>query len=120
MIEVKRLQNLHVLAPDMAASTAFYAQLFGWRPKFSDGDRWTQYEVQGAAFALSGPAEAVPQQSGGVPVFEVASFEGVDAQITAAGGQVLGLRDMGAHGSVLTLRDPGGQALQLFCRAPKG
>lgn len=117
MIEVKRLQTVHVLAPDMDTSAAFYAQVFGWQPKFSDAGRWTQYDVQGTGFALSCSDEGVAQQAGAVPVFEVADFEGVDTLVRAAGGDVTGRRDMGPHGQVLTLRDPGGNAIQLFCRA---
>ena len=50
-------------------------------------------------------------------VFEVNSFEGADERVRDAGGQVLGMRDMGAHGAVMSLRDPEGNIVQLFKRA---
>jgi predicted enzyme related to lactoylglutathione lyase len=40
-------------------------------------------------------------------------------QIAAAGGEVLGTRDMGSHGRTLTFRDPVGNIAQLYERAPK-
>jgi predicted enzyme related to lactoylglutathione lyase len=49
-------------------------------------------------------------------VFEVDDFSAVTDRVTAAGGAVLGTRDMGAHGAVLSLRDPEGNIVQLFKR----
>jgi predicted enzyme related to lactoylglutathione lyase len=50
-------------------------------------------------------------------VFEVEDFAPAQERIAAAGGQVLGVRDMGSHGAVLSLRDPEGNVVQLFKRA---
>jgi predicted enzyme related to lactoylglutathione lyase len=50
-------------------------------------------------------------------VLEVDDFEGAQERIVAAGGQVLGLRDMGGHAAVLSLCDPEGNLVQLFRRA---
>jgi predicted enzyme related to lactoylglutathione lyase len=47
----------------------------------------------------------------------VEDFQGAQERIAAAGGQVLGVRDMGSHGAVLSLRDPEGNLVQLFRRA---
>ena len=56
-------------------------------------------------------------QSGAVPVFEVQEFTDIEALVQQAGGDVLGLREMGSHGRVMTVRDPAGNSIQLFCRA---
>lgn len=117
MIEIVRLQNVYLVAPDMAASTHFYAQCFGLEARFSDANRWTQYGIAGAGFALASAQEAASGATGAVPVFEVANFDGVEASIMAAGGQVGQLRDMGAHGRVLSVLDPAGNVIQLFCRS---
>ncbi len=49
-------------------------------------------------------------------VFEVDDFTDAAERIRAAGGEVLGTRDMGTHGAVLSLRDPEGNIVQLFQR----
>jgi predicted enzyme related to lactoylglutathione lyase len=61
--------------------------------------------------------EAAPATGGLVMVLEVDDFEGAQERIVAAGGQVLGLRDMGGHAAVLSLCDPEGNLVQLFRRA---
>lgn len=115
-MDVQRLQNVYVVAQKPAQLNAFYEQALGLKLKFRDGDRWIQY---GVGLALASPEEAAPAISGAVTVFEVDDFEGAQDRIVAAGGQVLGLRDMGSHGAVLSLRDPEGNIVQLFKRAPK-
>ena len=120
MIDVKRLQNVYVVAQEMPAISRFYEQVFGFPRRFEDSGRWIQYEVQGQGFALACPQEGVPGQQGAVPVFEVADFDGVESSVRAAGGLVDGIRDMGTHGRVMSLRDPAGNALQLFCRGRGG
>jgi len=116
MKTIKRLQNVHVVALDPLALSAFYASVFGLAPKFSDGNRWIQYDIGGSGFALACPGEGIASQAGAVPVLEVSDFEDVAKQVEEAGGTVSGVRDMGSHGRVMTLADPAGNALQLFCR----
>jgi len=113
-MEIKRLQNVYVVAREPGQLHSFYESALGLKLKFRDGDRWIQY---GAGMALACPEEAKPATSGAVMVFEVDDFEGAKERITAAGGEVLGVRDMGAHGAVLSLRDPEGNVVQLFKRA---
>lgn len=113
----KRLQNVFVVAQDAQRMHGFYTQALGLPIKFRDGDRWIQYGLSNANVALASPAEAAPATAGLVMVLEVDSFDGAADRITAAGGQVLGERDMGAHGAVLSLRDPEGNLVQLFRRA---
>ena len=113
-MEVKKLQNVYVVAQQPAKLHAFYESALGLKLKFRDGDDWIQY---GAGLALASLKEAAPATSGMVTVFEVDDFEGAQERITSAGGQVLGTRDMGSHGAVLSLRDPEGNLVQLFKRA---
>lgn len=112
-----RVQNVYVVAREPGALHAFYETALGLALKFRDGDRWLQYGVGNSNVALACAEEAAPATQGLVMVLEVRSFEGAAERITAAGGQVLGLRDMGGHGAVLSLRDPEGNIVQLFRKA---
>lgn len=114
-MDIQRLQNVYLVARQPGALNAFYESALGLKVKFRDGERWIQY---GAGVALASLDEAKPAASGAVPVFEVDDFDGAQERIVAAGGQVLGMRDMGSHGAVLSLRDPEGNVVQLFRRAP--
>ena len=113
----RRVQNVFVVAKQPASLHAFYEGALGLPMKFRDGDRWIQYGVGGTNVALACAEEAAPATGGLVMVLEVDDFEGAAERIGAAGGQVLGLRDMGSHGAVLSLRDPEGNLVQLFRRA---
>ncbi|MGE4244263.1 VOC family protein [Ramlibacter sp.] len=119
MATVQRLQNVFVAAREPGKLGAFYESALGLQPKFRDGERWIQYGAGGSNVAVASLEEAAPVISGLVMVFEVDDFEGMQERVTGAGGEVIGVRDMGSHGSVLSLRDPEGNVVQLFKRAPK-
>jgi predicted enzyme related to lactoylglutathione lyase len=112
----KRLQNVYVVAERPAELHAFYESALGLQVKFRDKDRWIQYAVGNTNVAVACKEEAAPATSGLVMVFEVGDFAGAQERIVGAGGQVLGIRDMGSHGTVLSLRDPEGNVVQLFKR----
>lgn len=112
----KRLQNVYVVADQPARLHAFYESALGLQLKFRDKDRWIQYGVGPAGVALACREEALPATGGVVMVFEVNEFDEVAARVGAAGGEVLGTRDMGSHGTVMSLRDPEGNVVQLFKR----
>ena len=112
----KRLQNVFVVAERPSELHAFYESALGLQLKFRDKDRWIQYTVGNTSVALACREEALPATSGVVMVFEVEDFEATAERVTAAGGEVLGTRDMGAHGAVLSLRDSEGNIVQLFKR----
>lgn len=114
----RRLQNVYVAARHPRQLHDFYTAALGLQLKFNDGDRWFQYGIGNTNVSLACLEEAAPATSGLVMVFEVDDFDGAQERITAAGGQVLGMRDMGSHGAVLSLRDPEGNIVQLFRRAP--
>jgi predicted enzyme related to lactoylglutathione lyase len=113
----KRLQNVYVVAQRPAELHAFYESALGLKLKFRDQDRWIQYGVGNTNVALACAEEAAPAVSGLVMVFEVDDFAPAQERVAGAGGEVLGVRDMGAHGAVLSLRDPEGNVVQLFRRA---
>ncbi|MDR6858408.1 VOC family protein [Variovorax guangxiensis] len=113
----KRLQNVYVVAERPAELHAFYESALGLQLKFRDQERWFQYGVGNTSVALACREEAAPAKSGLVMVFEVEDFAAAQERIAGAGGEVLGIRDMGAHGAVLSLRDPEGNVVQLFKRA---
>lgn len=119
MINVKRLQNVYFVATDVQGTAAFYGNVFGFTTKFSDADRWTQFDVVGSGFSIASPDEGVDAQSGAVPVFEVETIDGIDALVIAHHGTVVERRDMGEHGLVMTIKDPAGNAIQLFCRTKR-
>ena len=114
-----RLQGVFLVANDIDAQAAFYEAVLSLPLKFRDGQRWLQYDAGGARFSLASREEAQPAQTGLIPVYEVDRFDGVEEQVARAGGQTLGLRDMGDHGAVLSLRDPEGNIFQMFRRAPR-
>lgn len=119
MATIQRLQNVFVAAREPGKLGSFYESALGLQQKFRDGDKWIQFTAGGSGVAVASLEEAAPVTSGLVMVFEIDDFEGLKERIGAAGGEVLGLRDMGSHGSVLSLRDPEGNVVQLFKRAPK-
>jgi predicted enzyme related to lactoylglutathione lyase len=112
-----RLQNVYVVADRPAELHAFYESALGLQLKFRDKDRWFQYGVGNTSVALACREEAAPAASGLVMVLEVSDFAGARERIAGAGGEVLGVRDMGSHGAVMSLRDPEGNVVQLFKRA---
>ncbi|MEJ8810362.1 VOC family protein [Variovorax ureilyticus] len=112
----KRLQNVFVVAERPAELHSFYESALGLTLKFRDEDRWIQYGVGNTSVALACREEAAPATSGVVMVFEVDDLVGAAGRVAASGGEVLGMRDMGAHGTVLSLRDPEGNIVQLFKR----
>jgi predicted enzyme related to lactoylglutathione lyase len=113
----QRLQNVYVVAQRPAELHAFYESALGLELKFRDKDRWFQYGVGNTSVAVACKEEAAPATSGLVMVLEVEDFAGAEERIASAGGQVLGIRDMGTHGAVMSLRDPEGNVVQLFKRA---
>lgn len=114
---ISRIQNAYYVTSELSAAAAFYRDALGLKLKFQDGEKWAQFDAGGGNFSLSSPEEAAAGAVGAVVVFEVTEMEAMAAKISAAGGAVLGRRDMGSHGRTLTFRDPAGNVVQLFERA---
>jgi predicted enzyme related to lactoylglutathione lyase len=113
---IKRLQNIFYVSGDIAKARQFYEGVLGLEPRFADGERWVQFSVAGANFALGAPAEAPPGAQGGVAVFEVDSLAQLRAKLEAHGVDIVAERDMGAHGRTFAVRDPSGNFVQFFER----
>ncbi|MBO21916.1 MAG: glyoxalase [Rhodospirillaceae bacterium] len=113
---VEKLQNAYYVTGDMDRAIAFYRETLGLDLMFQDGGKWAQLKAGGVNFALSSADEAPDGAVGATVVFEVPDAAAA-AAIAAAGGEVLGERDMGDHGKTLTFRDPDGNLVQLFERA---
>ena len=114
---VEKLQNAYYVTSNMDRAIAFYRDALGLGLAFQDGDKWAQLKAGGANFALSSHDEAPDGAAGATVVFEVPDAAIAGAAIAAAGGKVLGERDMGDHGKTLTFRDPDGNLVQLYQRA---
>jgi predicted enzyme related to lactoylglutathione lyase len=114
---IKKLQNIYYVAGDFAKARHFYETVLGLQPKFADGERWVQFNVAGANFALGSLAEAPPGASGGVAVFEVDSLAELRPRLEANQTEILAERDMGAHGRTFAVKDPNGNFLQFFEKA---
>jgi len=105
---------------DLARSTAFYGELFGWKHKDSDmGEMgvYRQFEVGGKTIA--GCYKLGPQMVGVPPHWvQYISVSDVDAAATRAkanGGQVMmGPMDIPNVGRAVYVRDPQGATIALF------
>lgn len=114
---VEKLQNAYYITADMERAVAFYRDTLGLDLMFQDGGKWAQLKAGGVNFALSSRDEAPDGAVGATVVFEVPDAAAAGAAIAAAGGEILGERDMGDHGRTLTFRDPDGNLVQLYQRA---
>ncbi|MDA0785124.1 MAG: VOC family protein [Proteobacteria bacterium] len=114
---VKKLQNAYYVTGDMDRAIAFYRDTLGLDLMFQDGGKWAQLKAGGVNFALSSTEEAPDGAVGATVVFEVPDAGTAGEAIAAAGGEILGERDMGDHGKTVTFRDPDGNLVQLYQRA---
>ena len=114
---ITRLQNCYYVAADVTGSRRFYEETLGLPVKFADQERWVQFGVGGANFAIASPDEAASGASGGVLVFEVDDLEALRSRLASAGTAIVAERDMGSHGRTVTVKDPAGNTLQFFARA---
>ncbi|WP_321888292.1 VOC family protein [Paraburkholderia bannensis] len=112
------IQTVYIVAKDMERLTRFYESALEIPVQFRDADKWTQFRLQRSAFALSSFGEAATGAAGAVPVFQVAgeTQDAVKARILAAGGQLIGQRDMGNHGFVATYKDTEENIFQVFSK----
>lgn len=104
---ITRLKNVYLSVDDVTSATGFYSQLLGLEPEFVDGDRWSQFRLDGRVIALAGKGEAAIPAPSAQLVFAVDSPTDHDA-ILSCGAIALGSRDMGDHGLTRMYRDPQG------------
>ena len=113
------IQTVYLVAKDIGRLEDFYVSALGMPVQFRDENKWTQFRLQGSAFALSSAEEAAQGAVGAVPVFQVAgeAQDEVRQKILSAGGQLLAQRDMGTHGVVATYQDPEENVFQVFSKS---
>ena len=115
---VKRIRQVYVVAEDIDAVAAFYADGLGLELQFRDGDRWVQYGGGDISLAV-----ASVEESGGAPVgssvavYEVDDLDSHVASATGGGATLVSNRDMGEHGRMATLQEPSGALIALMQRA---
>lgn len=115
---VKKFSSAYYVVKDMDKAVSFYQDILGLTLKFRDGDRWTQFDVNGVAVALADPSEGtVPPGGGGTVVLEVDDLEDMRGKLTQNGVQVNAIVDMGGHGRYFTATDPAGNIVQIFAKS---
>ena len=115
---VKKFSSAYYVVKDMDKAVGFYQDILGLNIKFRDGDRWTQFDVNGVAVALADPSEGtVPPGGGGTVVLEVDDLGEMRDTLTRNGVTVNDIVDMGGHGRYFTAVDPAGNIVQIFARS---
>ncbi len=115
---VKKFSSAYYVVKDMDKAVGFYQDILGLNIKFRDGDRWTQFDVNGVAVALADPSEGtVPPGGGGTVVLEVDDLGETRDKLTQNGVTVNDIVDMGGHGRYFTAVDPAGNIVQIFARS---
>lgn len=116
-MSVKKFSSAYYVVDNMDAAVSFYQGVLGLDVKFRDGDRWTQFDVNGVDVALADPSEGSVRPGGGATVvLEVDDLGDMRDKLTAAGVTVNETVDMGGHGKYFTAVDPAGNIVQIFAR----
>lgn len=114
---VKKFSSAYYVVNNMDESVAFYKDVIGLNVKFRDGNRWTQFDVNGVGVALADPSEgSVPPGGGATVVLEVDNLLEMREKLTQQGIHVNDIVDMGGHGKYFTAKDPSGNVVQIFAR----
>lgn len=113
-----KIKQVYIATSSIDRLADFYGRL-GLPVRFADGDRWVQFQTEGAAFCIAGACEAaVRPSSNAVIVFEVTDLETALETARAAGAlSVSGIRDMGSHGRSAVIEDVERNVLQFYQRA---
>lgn len=108
-----RLDYLELAATDMAASKAFYAEVFGW--EFTDyGDAYADFQLghlSGGLTTMRKPAEG---GSGALVVFYARDLEQTEARVRAAGGKIVTETFDFPGGRRFHFEDPAGNELAVW------
>ena len=115
---IKKFSSAYYVVGNMDQAVAFYTDTLGMNVKFRDGNRWTQFDVNGVGVALADPSEgAVPPGGGATVVLEVDNFAEMREKLVQSGAPVNAIVDMGGHGKYFTTKDPAGNIVQIFARS---
>ncbi|QII03235.1 glyoxalase/bleomycin resistance/dioxygenase family protein [Rhodococcoides fascians A21d2] len=98
---------------DIAAAVEFYVEVFGFKPKFVDGDRFAALDAGDAALALCNPSESVAGDvvAASIRVEDVGS---VVSSVCQHGGSVIRPAEVGPHEIRAVVADSSGNPLILF------
>ena len=115
---VKKFSSAYYVVNNMDQAVSFYQDILGLEVKFRDGDRWTQFDVNGVGVALADPSEgSVPPGGGATVVLEVEDLGEMREKLAQNGVTVNATVDMGGHGKYFTAVDPAGNIVQIFARS---
>ena len=115
---VKKFSSAYYVVKNMDEAVSFYKDVLGLNVKFRDGNRWTQFDVNGVGVAVADPSEgSVPPGGGATVVLEVDNLVETRQMLTQKGVQVNDIVDMGGHGKYFTTKDPSGNIVQIFARS---
>ena len=115
---VKKFSSAYYVVNNMDQAVNFYQAILGLDVKFRDGDRWTQFDVNGVGVALADPSEgSVPPGGGATVVLEVEELGEMRDKLAQNGVTVNETVDMGGHGKYFTAVDPAGNIVQIFARS---
>jgi predicted enzyme related to lactoylglutathione lyase len=115
---IKKFSSAYYVVKNMDRAVTFYKDVLGMNVKFRDGNRWTQFDVNGVGVALADPSEGtVPPGGGGTVVLEVDNLLETREALVKSGAAVNDIVDMGGHGKDFTVKDPEGNIVQIFARS---
>ena len=115
---IKKFSSAYYVVGNMDQAVAFYKDTLGMNVKFRDGNRWTQFDVNGVGVALADSSEgSVPPGGGATVVLEVDNLLEMREKLTQSGAHVNAIVDMGGHGKYFTTKDPAGNIVQIFARS---
>lgn len=99
---------------DMESGCGFYAEVFGLRPRFRDGDKWAALDAPGG-LSLAGQDERLPDRV--ALSFKVPDVEAALDRAVAAGATVVAPVTTGGHERKAMVRDPDGHLVVLYSPA---
>ncbi|MEO3814512.1 VOC family protein [Sphaerisporangium sp. B11E5] len=105
-------------SPDVAASAAFYAAMFGWRAERDhdpDAGGYTRFTLRGVPVAGAGPTFAADRPSTWNTYFAAEDAECAALRVKEAGGQVVtGPAQVADEGTMAVFQDPEGAAFLVW------
>ena len=107
---VKKFSSAYYVVNNMDQAVNFYQDILGLDVKFRDGDRWTQFDVNGVGVALADPSEgSVPPGGGATVVLEVEDLGETREKLTQNGVHGQRNRRHGRARQILHRSRPGRQ-----------
>src|SRR4030095_13577705 len=105
IMAIKKFSSAYYVVGNMDQAVAFYKDTLGMNVKFRDGNRWTQFDVNGVGVALADPSEgSVPPGGGATVVLEVDNLLETRQMLMQQGIAVNDIVDMGGHGKYFTTK----------------